>query len=558
MFLKGTISLFNKGRGKPNMKKFDTQNNKRAYINSLIEQQDYIDPRYNIHLFSKERGVYSGVARSVESHSGRADQFKYYGFIINFPETYFSLEGISGKKLANSAKNLGDVFSNSEALSEQGLNMLVVVGNCLANMGDEYSDNLGRGIYRAIKKYPSSEQVYINFKEHTNSYLIRSVQSLDNAKRREYISDNGDDRGYTFNLRKAWGVSKGNFKLLKDMGYHGGVESLGDNTNNFNQRLSLLRLARTYVHEVDDERGYHDADKWFKQLYNDFMDNPYSTLNQHDDRFYWYNVPYIYQASLLATNDKQAWMHTVKYFYGSLYHQQAIDSVREAGRLYLDYADLVKDFDSWVRYPRYLKVAHDIAIRNTHALHNFEDNHGIINKYHKYNHLEGTNGDYSFMLAYDAKEIVDEGQQQSNCVAGYVDSVATGQSLIMFLRKEQAKSWVTIELRQNNDNTLTMCQVFEPFNAPLHDESKQALHAWAKLNNINIAKSIGGCSDTTGWDKQYKKQFRVMQPLADSPRMDKVKKEMAEYQKQVEANKDEKAKLTSKFEEANAKIKKAV
>jgi len=40
--------------------------------------------------------------------------------------------------------------------------------------------------------------------------------------------------------------------------------------------------------------------------------------------------------------------------------------------------------------------------------------------------------------------------------------------------------------------------------------------------------------------------------------MDKVKKEMAEYQKQVEANKDEKAKLTSKFEEANAKIKKAV
>ena len=162
------------------------------------------------------------------------------------------------------------------------------------------------------------------------------------------------------------------------------------------------------------------------------------------------------------------------------------------------------------------------------------------------------------MLAYDAKEIVDEGQQQSNCVAGYVDSVATGQSLIMFLRKEQAKSWVTIELRQNNDNTLTMCQVFEPFNAPLHDESKQALHAWAKLNNINIAKSIGGCSDTTGWDKQYKKQFRVMQPLADSPRMDKVKKEMAEYQKQVEANKDEKAKLTSKFEEDNAKIKKAV
>ena len=558
MLLNCILSLFNKGRGKPNMKKFDTQNNKRAYIDSLIEKQDYIDPRYNIHLFSKERGVYSGVVRSLESHSGRADRFKYYGFIINFPETYFSLEGVSGKKLANNAKNLGDVFSNYEALSEQGLNMLVVVGRCLADMGDEYSGNLGRGIYRAIKQYPASEQVYINFKENTNSYLIRSVQSLDNAKHREYISANGNDEGYSFNLRKAWGISKGNFKLLKDMGYHDSVEVYGDNNKNFNQRLSLLRLARTYAHEVDDERGYHDANKWFKSLYDEFMDYPYGAVDQHDDDFFWYYAPNIYQASMLATNDKQAWMHTVKYFYGSLYHQQAIDSVREAGRLYLDYADLVKDFDSWVRYPRYLKVAHDIAIRNTQALHNLEDKHGIINKYHKYSYLEGTNGDYSFMLAYDAKEIVDEGQQQSNCVAGYVDSVATGQSLIMFLRKEQAKSWVTIELRQNTDNTLTMCQVFEPFNASLHDESKQVLHAWAKLNNIDIAEKIGGCNDTTGWDKQYKKQFRVMKPLADSPRMDKVKKEMAEYQKQVEANKDAKAKLTSNFEEANAKIKKAV
>lgn len=564
MLLNCILSLFNKGRGKPNMKKFDTQNNKRAYINSLIEQQDHIDPRYNIHLFSKERGVYSGVVRSVESRSGRADRFKYYGFIINFPETYFSLEGISGKKLANNAKNLGDVFSNSEALSEQGLNMLVVVGNCLANMGDEYSDNLGRGIYRAITKYPASEQVYINFKEHISYYLIHYVQLLDNTKHQKYISANGNDEGYSFNLRKALGLSKGNFKLLKERGfrilpYYSADDVYDDHdSKNLNQRLSLLRLARTYAHEVDDERGYHDAEKWFKKLYNDFMDNPHDTLNQHDDKFNQYCVPYIYRASMLATNDKQAWMHTVKYFYGSLYHQQAIDSVLEAGLLYLDYANLVKDFDSWVHYPRYLKVAHDIAIRNTQALHNFEDNHGIINKYHKYNYLEGTNGDYSFMLAYDAKEIVDEGQQQSNCVAGYVGSVATGQSLIMFLRKEQAKSWVTIELRQNNDNTLTMCQVFEPFNAPLHDESKQALHAWAKSNNINIAKNIGGCNDTTGWDKQYKKQFRVMQPLADSPRMDKVKKEMAEYQKQVEANKAEKAKLASKFEQDNAKIKKAV
>lgn len=92
---------------------FDTQNNKRAYIDKLIDSSDKVNPKYNVHLFSKERGVYSGVVRLVEKAH---DRFKYYGFIINFPASYISLEGISGKKIMNNDNNLGKVFSDSYAL----------------------------------------------------------------------------------------------------------------------------------------------------------------------------------------------------------------------------------------------------------------------------------------------------------------------------------------------------------------------------------------------------------------------------------------------------------
>lgn len=539
---------------------FDTQNNKRAYIDKLIDSSDKVNPKYNVHLFSKERGVYSGVVRLVEKAH---DRFKYYGFIINFPDSYISLEGISGKKIMNNDNNLGKVFSDSYALEQQGLGMLTKLGSLLASEGYERSNNLGRGIYRAIMEYPTSEQVYTNFKENTNYDLIRSVDSLAYYDNKAYQDKhNGSDEGYTFNLRRAWGLSKGNFKLLKSMKYTGSAVTGEEETYSINKRLSLLRMARKYAHDVDKERGYHDAEEWFRGLFIEFMSYPYKYLDASDARehqvfFSTYSVPRIYTASLLAPNDKQSWMHTVKYFYGSLYHQQAFGSIEYAGRTYMDYAGMVRDFDNWVRFPRYLETAHAIAIRNSETLKRFDETNGVIKKYRKFKGIEGMYDKYSFILAYDAEEIVNEGQQQSNCVAGYVSSVARGNSLIAFLRKNPNQSWVTIELRINEDDSLTMCQVYEPFNSSLGKESKTMLHAWAKAKGINIAYSIGGCPDTTNWDNEFTKRISKFKPLEESKHTVKAQEALEAFSAKEKDSEKQKAEYKQRMLADNENIKKA-
>lgn len=44
--------------------KFDTKTNKKAYVDSLIETLPNINGHYNVYLFSKNHGVYSGVVRT--------------------------------------------------------------------------------------------------------------------------------------------------------------------------------------------------------------------------------------------------------------------------------------------------------------------------------------------------------------------------------------------------------------------------------------------------------------------------------------------------------------
>lgn len=526
--------------------KFDTKTNKKAYVDSLIETLPNINGNYNVYLFSKNHGVYSGVVRTKAIGK---EANKYYGFIINFPDQYFKLEGVSGKELVNNAANLQVVFSNQEVLKQQGLDLLVTVGRKLAIQGFEYSNNLGRGIYRAITEYPASEQAYINFKDKMSRGNIKDIQRLFDSSKRA-----GDK---SFSLRKEWGLSKANFKLAKEFGVR---EIFFDGSENLNKRLSLLREARKYAHEIDNERGYHDAETWFKGLYEQFLDYGYATLeleNNYSD----YYIPKIYLATRELSSDKQAWMHIIKYFYGSLYHQQAITSLREASRIYLDYVCMVKDYKNWIHFPRYLKVAHDIAVRNNDIMESFDDDNrsnGILSQYLKYSKLEGQYNNYNFILAASADEIVEEGQLQGNCVAGYVNSVARGSSIIMFLRKEGVdKSWVTIELRDRH-NQLEMTQVFETFNSPLGEESKNILHAWAKLNNIHIDENIGGCNDTHEWDKCYKQRIMGLKPFSVNPHKEDLSDKLLEYNKSKEQAADKKQAMMKTLEKENIKMAKAI
>lgn len=63
--------------------------------------------------------------------------------------------------------------------------------------------------------------------------------------------------------------------------------------------------------------------------------------------------------------------------------------------------------------------------------------------------LKFSNDNYEVVLPETPLDLIKEGQSQRNCVASYVNSVVDGQTLIVFVRKKDAKdnSYITCEIR---------------------------------------------------------------------------------------------------------------
>lgn len=72
--------------------------------------------------------------------------------------------------------------------------------------------------------------------------------------------------------------------------------------------------------------------------------------------------------------------------------------------------------------------------------------------------IEYTNGKYSILMPKDAREIIREGRELQHCVgrAGYIQSMAAGKSMILFLResKDLDTPLITIEVR---DGKIRQC-----------------------------------------------------------------------------------------------------
>lgn len=121
-----------------------------------------------------------------------------------------------------------------------------------------------------------------------------------------------------------------------------------------------------------------------------------------------------------------------------------------------DYAkmnkDMEKDFD---KYPKYLSTYHDIATKNYEIKKD-----QIVSKKFKARVKELANkgllfknDNYSIILPESSKDLVKEGQSLNHCVASYYNRMAEGETIIVFLRKNEsfAKSLVTIEIEEEGN-----------------------------------------------------------------------------------------------------------
>lgn len=117
-----------------------------------------------------------------------------------------------------------------------------------------------------------------------------------------------------------------------------------------------------------------------------------------------------------------------------------------------DYAKMMVEMDrKFDRYPKSLKMCHDIAAKN----YRVQKSHILAKKYEgvrealkKY---EFKADGYVVMVPPTMTSVVQEGASLNHCVASYVDGMMEGQYAILFLRKEDApeKSLVTLQVHGN-------------------------------------------------------------------------------------------------------------
>ena len=106
--------------------------------------------------------------------------------------------------------------------------------------------------------------------------------------------------------------------------------------------------------------------------------------------------------------------------------------------------------------------------------------------YNRLRMYEGKVGKFMIIAPKTPKDMIDEGQMQSNCVASYIDRVANGYTMIFFmrLRKDPEKSLVTIEVRDGR-----LVQVKARFNKKPTDEQNAAVETWF-LNSFRKPKQV--------------------------------------------------------------------
>lgn len=136
---------------------------------------------------------------------------------------------------------------------------------------------------------------------------------------------------------------------------------------------------------------------------------------------------------------------------------------------------------SYERFPRYLKVTHDLMQRNFKLKEDeiiqkkFEEN------VQQYKHLcyAPQGEDYLITIPTKTEDLVKEGHELSHCVASYVKQVSQGETMILFLRKKENpdKPFITIEWKEGR---VVQVKGFGNSLLEAYPEAKQFFTKWMK------------------------------------------------------------------------------
>jgi hypothetical protein len=170
------------------------------------------------------------------------------------------------------------------------------------------------------------------------------------------------------------------------------------------------------------------------------------------------------------------------YLFDDLDHQglgQHIARSCEEMTLIRDYARMAeavvgRDFD---RYPRHLKTAHDIVMRNYRVNKSQVLSKRYADMVESLKGMEYKGEEYSVVVPATLDLIVKEGQSLNHCVANYIEGLVAGEYSILFLRKNDdlEKSLVTLQVQGER-----IVQAKGVNNRPVSREEKEVMDKYVE------------------------------------------------------------------------------
>ena len=161
---------------------------------------------------------------------------------------------------------------------------------------------------------------------------------------------------------------------------------------------------------------------------------------------------------------------------------------------YRDYLEMAEKLklnlkDKSILYPKSINSAHDKVLTQYKEFKNKAINNAIKKRYQKLKKYIYNDKNFIIIPAKDYNSLIDESNQQNNCVRTYAEYIANGDSDIYFMRykKSQDKSLVTVEVRNKK-----IVQKRTKNNGETTNTQNQFLKIWEnKILNLKEGKCIG-------------------------------------------------------------------
>lgn len=161
--------------------------------------------------------------------------------------------------------------------------------------------------------------------------------------------------------------------------------------------------------------------------------------------------------------------------------------LKDESYFYNDYLDYIKACeklkynlnDTMYLKPRNFKEMHDKVLKQLEEYEDKQKNAKIRRKFKQFLKFAFECKDFKIIPPKSATDLINEGKALSHCVGTYVDRVAEGKSIVLFIRQtaDENKSFYTVEI---NPKDLTIVQCRGSHNKSATKDVNEFINKWYK------------------------------------------------------------------------------